>query len=72
MRVWDSQSAAGTSLALFSAMNEYQRVLFLKFELSRLLLVSKVYIIKDILHFQGGTFTEFVGLNPGRTNTKGL
>ena len=35
-RVFDSQSVAGTSLALFSAMNECQRVLFLKRELSRL------------------------------------
>ena len=34
--VLDSQSAAGASLALFSALNEKQRVLFLQRELSRL------------------------------------
>jgi len=39
--VWDSQSAADMSLTLFSVMNEWQRVFFLKHEWSRLLLVSK-------------------------------
>ena len=43
--VWDSQSAADTLLALFSAMNEWQRALFLKSELSRLLVVSKMIIL---------------------------
>ena len=38
--VLGSQSAAGTSLALFSAMNEWQRVLFLNRELSRLFRVG--------------------------------
>ena len=43
--VWGSQSAAGTSLALFSAMNEWQRVLFLKRELSRFFFpVNKMFI----------------------------
>ena len=31
-RVWDHQSAADTSFALFSAMNEKQRALSLKYE----------------------------------------
>ena len=38
--VWDSQSAADASLALFSSMNKWQGVLFLKCELSKLLHVS--------------------------------
>ena len=42
--VCDSQSAAGTSLALFGGMNEWQRVLFLKRELSWLFRVSKMFI----------------------------
>ena len=42
--VCDSQLAAGTSLALFGGMNEWQRVLFLKRELSRLFRVSKMFI----------------------------
>jgi len=42
-RVWDSQSAADMLLALFSAMNEFQRVLILKRQLSRLLLLSKMF-----------------------------
>ena len=36
--------ASVTSLALFSAMNEEQRVLLLKRELSRLFLVSKMFV----------------------------
>ena len=44
MCVLDSQSAAGTSLALFSAVNGEQRVLFLQRELSRLFLASKIFI----------------------------
>ena len=47
-RAWDGQSAAVTSLALFSAMNELQRVLFLKCELSRLLLVSMMFVSNKI------------------------
>ena len=39
-----AKSAGDTSLALFSTMNQRQRVLFLKRELSRLLLVSKMFI----------------------------
>ena len=42
--ICDSQLAADTPLALFSAMNELQRVLFLKSELGRLPLVSKMFI----------------------------
>lgn len=42
-RVWDSQTAADMSLALFSA-NEWQYVLFLKSELRQLLLVIKMFI----------------------------
>ena len=41
---WDSQSAVDTSLTPSSAMNEWQRVLFLKRELSRLPLVAKMFI----------------------------
>ena len=42
-RVFDSQSVAGTSLALFRAINECRRVLFLKRELSRHLLVCTMF-----------------------------
>ena len=42
--VWNSQLAAGTSLALFSAMNEWQRILFLKRELSGLFRVNKIFM----------------------------
>ena len=49
--VWDSQLAADTSLAIFRAVNEWQRVLFLQCELSRHLLVSKMFIYwKKIIH----------------------
>ena len=48
---WDGQSAAYVSLAIFSAMNEWQRVLFFKRELSRLHRVCKVLIlINKIIH----------------------
>ena len=40
----NSASAADKSLAVFSAMNEWQRVLFLKRESSQLLLVSKMFV----------------------------
>ena len=39
-----TRSPGVTSLALFSAMNEEQRVLLLKRELSRLFLVSKMFV----------------------------
>ena len=42
--VWNSQLAAGTSLALFSAMNEWQRILFLKREFSGLFRVNKIFM----------------------------
>ena len=42
--VLDSQSAADTLLAPFSAMNQCQRVLFFKRELRRLLHESKMFI----------------------------
>ena len=43
-RVWDGQSTAGTSLALFSAKTEWLRVLFFKRERTRLFLVAKVFV----------------------------
>ena len=49
------QSAAGTSLALFSATNEWQRVLFLKGELSWLLLVLSFAELPE-----GNVSTDFV------------
>ena len=39
-----NDSAAGMSLALFSVMNEWHIVLFLTWELSQLLLVSKMFV----------------------------
>ena len=39
-----SQEAADTSLDLFGAMDEQERVLFLKSDLCRLLRVSKMFI----------------------------
>ena len=39
-----SQEAADTSLDLFGAMDERERVLFLKSDLCRLLQVSKMFI----------------------------
>ena len=38
------------SLAQFSAMNEWQRVLFLKCELSRLPLINKIDVMNKIIH----------------------
>lgn len=40
----DSQSAGGTPLALFCAVNVWQRVIFLKREFSRLFRVSNMFI----------------------------
>ena len=39
-----SQEVADTSLDLFGAMDEWERVLFLKSDLRRLLQVSKMFI----------------------------
>ena len=44
MRFLDNQSVADTSLALFTAINEWQRVFLVKHELSRVFLVSKIFI----------------------------
>ena len=43
-RVRDSQSVPDTSLPLSSATNEWQGILFLKREFSRLLVVGKAFI----------------------------
>lgn len=43
--IWHSQSVTDTSLTSFSALNDWQPVLFLKHEWSQLLVVGKVVII---------------------------
>ena len=58
--VGDSQSAAGMLLALFNAMNEWQGVLFLIREFSRLFVVSNMFICKQNNRWLQGDMTESI------------